>query len=70
LLHALAAHPMVAALGMGGTVDDQAALANQLAYLLPLASEQKVQLLALDEPQARLSLLQNVLAQLQGEVTG
>ncbi len=70
LLHALVAHPMVAALGMGGAVDDQAALANQLAYLLPLESEQKVQLLALDEPQARLSLLQNVLAQLQGEVTG
>lgn len=70
LLHALAAHPMVAALGMGGAVGDQAALANQLAYLLPLASEQKVQLLALDEPQARLSLLQSVLDQLQGEVTG
>ncbi|TWC36282.1 hypothetical protein FBY03_109120 [Pseudomonas sp. SJZ079] len=70
LLHALAAHPMVAALGMGGAVGDQAALANHLAYLLPLASEQKVQLLALDEPQARLSLLQSVLDQLQGEVTG
>lgn len=70
LLHALAAHPMVAALGMGGAIGDQAALANQLAYLLPLASDQKVQLLALDEPEARLSLLQTVLDQLQGEVTG
>jgi hypothetical protein len=70
LLHALAAHPMVAALGMGEAIGDQATLANQLAYLLPLASEQKVQLLALDEPQARLSLLQTVLDQLQGEVTG
>lgn len=70
LLEALAEHPLVAALGMTDAVSSQAALANQLAYLLPLASEQKVQLLALDEPQARLSLLQTVLDQLQGEVTG
>lgn len=70
LLEALAEHPLVAALGMTDGVSSQAALANQLAYLLPLASEQKVQLLALDEPQARLSLLQTVLDQLQGEVTG
>lgn len=70
LLEALAEHPLVAALGMTDGVSSQAALANQLAYLLPLASEQKVQLLALDEPQARLSLLQTVLDQLQAEVTG
>ncbi|WPC04550.1 LON peptidase substrate-binding domain-containing protein [Pseudomonas benzenivorans] len=68
LLGALAEHPLVEGLGMGGAVGDQAALANQLAYLLPLAAEQKLQVLALDEPQARLQLLQAALAQLQGEL--
>ncbi|WP_439887404.1 LON peptidase substrate-binding domain-containing protein [Pseudomonas sp. MBLB4123] len=68
LLGALAEHPLVEGLGMGGAVGDQAALANQLAYLLPLAAEQKLQVLALDEPRARLQLLQAALAQLQGEL--
>jgi hypothetical protein len=68
LLNALAEHPLVTALGMGEAVDGQAALANQLAYLLPLAAEQKLQLLALDEPSARLELLQRVLDQLQREL--
>lgn len=68
LLHALAEHPLVEALGMDGLVAGQADLANQLAYLLPLALEQKLQLLALDDPLARLALLQQVLDQLQGEL--
>ncbi|MDT4833703.1 ATP-dependent protease La (LON) substrate-binding domain protein [compost metagenome] len=69
LLNALAEHPLVAGLGMGNAVGGQAALANQLAYLLPLAVEEKVQLLALDEPLARLALLQTLLDRLQGEVS-
>jgi hypothetical protein len=67
LLEALAEHPLVAALGMTGGVSGQAALANQLAYLLPLAPEQKLQLLELDMPQARLTQLQVWLDQMQGE---
>ncbi|MDM8348052.1 LON peptidase substrate-binding domain-containing protein [Pseudomonas sp. sp1636] len=67
LLEALAEHPLVAALGMNQAVSGQTALANQLAYLLPLALEQKLQLLELDTPQARLSQLQLWLEQLQGE---
>ncbi|MDT4870090.1 hypothetical protein FQZ97_1051510 [compost metagenome] len=67
MLEALAEHPLIAALGMSGAVSDQAALANRLAYLLPLALEQKLQLLDLDRPQARLSQLQVWLDQLQGE---
>lgn len=69
LLNALAEHPLVAALGMGAAAADQSTLANQLAYLLPLAAEQKLQLLALDEPLARLELLQALLDQLQGEIS-
>ncbi|MDA7088121.1 LON peptidase substrate-binding domain-containing protein [Pseudomonas sp. SA3-5] len=67
LLEALAEHPLVAALGMTDSVSGQAALANQLAYLLPLALEQKLQLLELDTPQARLIQLQAWLEQIQGE---
>ena len=67
LLNALAEHPLVAALGMGAAVGGQAALANRLAYLLPLAAEQKLQVLALDEPLERLELLQELLDRLQGE---
>ncbi|WP_439859829.1 LON peptidase substrate-binding domain-containing protein [Pseudomonas sp. MBLB4136] len=68
LLGALAEHPLVEGLGMGGAVDEQTALANQLAYLLPLSAEQKLQLLVLDEPLERLQLLQVALDQLQGEL--
>ncbi|MEX6503425.1 LON peptidase substrate-binding domain-containing protein [Pseudomonas zhanjiangensis] len=68
LLNALAEHPLVSGLGMDGTVAGQADLANQLAYLLPLEVDQKLQLLALDDPLARLELLQRVLDQLQGEL--
>lgn len=68
LLHALAVHPMVEALGMEGQANGQADLANQLAYLLPLEPEQKIQLLGIDQPLERLSVLQEVLDQLQAEL--
>lgn len=69
LLNALAEHPLVAALGMGGVVTGQQALANQLAYLLPFAPEQKLELLELGEPQRRLKQIQKLLDRLQGEMT-
>jgi Lon protease-like protein len=68
LLAALAEHPMVAGLDMGGAVAGQQALANQLAYLLPFATEQKLQLLQLDDPLHRLQQIQALLDQLQGEM--
>lgn len=69
LLAALAEHPLVAELGMGGAVAGQQALANQLAYLLPFSVEQKLQALSLDEPLQRLGYIQGLLDQLQGELT-
>ena len=42
-------------------------LANQLAYLLPLDAEQKLQLLEIHDVQLRLELLQQLLELLQGE---
>jgi Lon protease-like protein len=70
LLAALAEHPLVASLGMGGVAVGQAQLANQLAYLLPLEPGQKLQLLQQDDPGARLAQLQLLLEQLQGESGG
>ncbi|MEK8081132.1 LON peptidase substrate-binding domain-containing protein [Pseudomonas sp. XK-1] len=67
LLGALSEHPMVASLGMQAEPVGQASLANQLAYLLPLEAEQKLQLLALDQPLQRLDLLHELLEQLQGQ---
>lgn len=69
LLAALAEHPLVAGLGMGGAVSGQQALANQLAYLLPFSIEEKLQALMLDEPLQRLGHIQGLLDQLQGEMT-
>lgn len=69
LLGALAEHPMVASLGMGGVVGGQLALANQLAYLLPFSIEQKLQVLQLSDPLRRLELIQLLLEQMQGEMT-
>ncbi|MFG0721718.1 LON peptidase substrate-binding domain-containing protein [Pseudomonas sp. GLN_6] len=66
LLGALSAHPMVAALGMPNEPAGQEALANQLAYLLPLDSEQKLQLLDTASAEMRLELLQQLLELLQG----
>lgn len=68
LLAALAEHPLVAGLGMGGAVGSQQALANQLAYLLPLSVEQKLQLLTEDQPERRLERLQAYLDDMQGEL--
>ena len=66
LLGALSAHPMVAALGMPSEPAGQEALANQLAYLLPLDSEQKLQLLDTSGAELRQELLQQLLELLQG----
>ncbi|MDG9925554.1 MULTISPECIES: LON peptidase substrate-binding domain-containing protein [unclassified Pseudomonas] len=68
LLAALAEHPLVAGLAMGGVVAGQQALANQLAYLLPFATDQKLQLLQLDDPLRRLEQIQQLLDQMQGEM--
>jgi uncharacterized protein len=70
LHEALSAHPLVAALGMQSEPGGQDALANQLGYLLPLAAENKLHLLALDEPLRRLEYLQQMLEQLQGQAGG
>ncbi|AOE83386.1 LON peptidase substrate-binding domain-containing protein [Pseudomonas sp. TCU-HL1] len=67
LLNALAEHPMVQGLGMGGVVDGQQALANQLSYLLPFHINEKLQLLTLNYPGERLAFLQGLLDHLQGE---
>ncbi len=69
LLTALAEHPLVAGLGMGGAVGGQQQLANQLAYLLPLEPGQKLQLLQQDDPGQRLQQLQAMLEQLQGDAS-
>ncbi|WXL26637.1 LON peptidase substrate-binding domain-containing protein [Ectopseudomonas mendocina] len=65
LLRALTAHPMVKSLGMDRDLSGQSALANQLAYLLPLELPHKVQLLEMDQADQRLHLLQEVVQQMQ-----
>ncbi|WQG56592.1 LON peptidase substrate-binding domain-containing protein [Pseudomonas sp. RTB3] len=68
LLAALAEHPMVAALNMGGNAEGQQALGNQLAYLLPFTEADKIDLLQIDDPQQRLDAIQMLLDELQGEL--
>ena len=68
LLKALAEHPMVAALNMSTEVAGQQSLANQLAYLLPFAEEDKLQLLLVNDPQQRLDGIQVLLDEMQGEM--
>ena len=68
LLKALAEHPMVEALDMGGEATGQLSLANQLAYLLPFSEQDKIDLLQLDDPQQRLDAIQQLLDELQGEL--
>jgi Lon protease-like protein len=68
LLKALAEHPMVEALNMGVEAQGQQSLANQLAYLLPFAEEDKIDLLQTDDPQRRLDAIQALLDELQGEL--
>ena len=70
LLKALAEHPMVAALNMSTEVQGQQSLANQLAYLLPFAEEDKLDLLQVDDPQQRLDGIQVLLDEMQGELQG
>ncbi|MEC4169701.1 MULTISPECIES: LON peptidase substrate-binding domain-containing protein [unclassified Pseudomonas] len=67
LLRALAEHPMVAALNMNTEVAGQQSLANQLAYLLPFAEADKIELLQVDDPQQRLDGIQVLLDEIQGE---
>lgn len=66
LLVALNAHPLVESLGMASEPAGQLALANQLAYLLPLEVEEKLQLLEISEAPVRLEKLQALLERLQG----
>lgn len=68
LLVALGEHPMVEALDMPRDVDGRQALANQLGYLLPFMEQDKVDLLAMDSPQARLQAIQALLERMQGEL--
>ena len=70
LLKALAEHPMVAALNVNTEVEGQQSLANQLAYLLPFAEEDKLQLLQVDDPQQRLDGIQVLLDEMQGDSQG
>ena len=67
LLKALAEHPMVAALNMSTEVAGQQSLANQLAYLLPFAEADKIELLQVDDPQQRRDGIQVLLDEIQGE---
>ncbi len=67
LLKALVEHPMVAALSMNTEVAGQQSLANQLAYLLPFAEADKIELLQVDDPQQRLDGIQVLLDEIQGE---
>lgn len=68
LLAALAEHPMVAALNMGLTASGQQSLANQLAYLLPFAEEDKIELLEIDDAEERLDAIQDLLDEMQGDM--
>ncbi|WAH59485.1 LON peptidase substrate-binding domain-containing protein [Pseudomonas silvicola] len=68
LLHALAEHPMVAALDMGTEVPGRQSLAYQLAYLLPFPEQDKIDLLTLTDPAERLAGIQVLLDDLQGEL--
>ena len=68
LLVALAEHPMVAALNMGLTASGQQSLANQLAYLLPFAEEDKIELLEIDDAEERLDAIQELLDEMQGDM--
>lgn len=68
LLAALTDHPMVAGLGMSGPPLGRQALANRLAYLLPFDDGDKLALLGIAEPGARLAALQALLERMQGEL--
>ena len=67
LLEALNRHPMVSALGMDEAVADAVVLGDRLAYLLPLSTADKLDLLAQDDPQARLTHLHERVERLRDE---
>ncbi|KUM41387.1 LON peptidase substrate-binding domain-containing protein [Pseudomonas sp. EpS/L25] len=67
LLVALAQHPMVAGLDMGGEVADRQALGCQLAYLLPFEPRLKLAWLGLDDQGQRLADIERHLVDLQGD---
>ncbi len=67
LLKALAEHPMVVALNMNTEVAGQQSLSNQLAYQLPFAEADKIELLQVNDPQQRLDGIQVLLDEIQGE---
>ena len=67
LLVALAQHPMVASLDMGGEVADRQALGCQLAYLLPFEAHLKLEWLGLSDQGQRLADIERHLVDLQGD---
>ena len=66
LLQALARHPLTESLGICGSATGQLELANQLAYLLPVRLEEKLELLRIDCPLQQLEQIQIFLGRLQG----
>nr|MBF0683001.1 LON peptidase substrate-binding domain-containing protein [Pseudomonas sp.] len=67
LLEALRQHPLVHSLGMNDAVTGSRALADQLAYLLPFQPEHKIELLQMDDIDARLQRIQGLLERLQDD---
>lgn len=53
---------------IGTEATGQQSQANQLAYLLPFAEVDKIDLLQLDDPLQRLDAIQALLDELQGEL--
>lgn len=66
LLQALAVHPLADNLGITGQLNGQLELASQLAYLLPLSIEEKLDLLHRDSAYSQLEQIQTLLDRLQG----
>jgi hypothetical protein len=65
LLASLSAHPTIQQLNMQVPADSALLTANQLAQLLPVSMEQKLQLLCLESPMARLALIAQFLDELE-----
>lgn len=68
LLSALADHPLVAALDLGGKPAGRQGLANRLAYLLPFDERDKLDLLEMTDPAIRLAMVQELLERMQGDL--
>jgi Lon protease-like protein len=67
LLAALAQHPLVASLDMGGQVADRQALGCQLAYLLPFQAHLKLDWLGMSDQGQRLAAIERHLVDLQDD---